>query len=231
MAAMPHFLFGLLYVLNQWHYAQWISFILILTLATTLYGWGHGKPAWVFPWMGYSFFPVIAVGLLLLYLPSRWSFLGLVVYFPVALWWLFRIIVQTTKRDWLLSSLMLLPLPIIIGWVLAVSPSGKLNEDSLERVNTYAPWIGLSFMMMALTIATFIRLRQRWLKASLLAVSGLLTLAIGIYLATGRLNHAVFFGPVLIMWAVLLVPPLLERQLKNGRLLFKKEREIQILHP
>jgi hypothetical protein len=227
MAAMPHFIFGLIFMLNWWHYPQWMSIALVLTLGMALYGWGHGKPAWVFPWLGYSLLPVIAVGMLLLYLPAKWSFVALIVYFPMAGWWIFRIVVQTTKKDWLLSTMMLLPLPIVVGWFLAISPSGKLNDDSLKMVNTYAPWIGLSFMMMAFTIGTFIRLRQRWLRISLLAVSGLLTLTIGVYLATGHLNNYAFLGPVLGMWGVLLIPPLLERRLKNVRITSKKHKDIQ----
>jgi cell division protein FtsW (lipid II flippase) len=110
---------------------------------------------------------------------------------------------------------MLLPLPIIIGWIMAISSSDKLSEDSLQRVYYFAPWIGLSFMVLALTIAVFVRLRQRWLRVSLLAASGLLTLSLVVYFSTGRLNNLAFLGPVLVMWGVLLVPPLLERRLKN----------------
>ncbi len=226
MAAMPHFTFGLLFMLNWWHYPQWLSIVLLITLGIAIYGWGHGKPAWVFPWLGYALIPVIAAGILLLYLPSNWSFIGLIIYFPLAAWWFFRIVVQTTRKDWLLSTMMLLPLPIIVGWFLAIAPSGKLNEASLDKVNTCAPWIGLSFMIMAFTIGTFIRIRQRWLRVGLLSVSGLLTLTAAIYLATGNFNYAVFLGPMLGMWGVLLVPPLLERQLKNGRLFFKRHKNV-----
>jgi hypothetical protein len=216
LASMPHFLFGLLFVLNWWQYPGWLSIVLVLILATTIYGWYHGKPTWVFPWLGYTLLPVVVVGLMLLYLPRGWSFLALPVYFSLALWWLFRIVIMTTRRDWLFSSVMLLPLPIIIGWFLAISSSDKLSEDNLQRVYYFAPWIGLSFMVLALTIAVFVRLRQRWLRVSLLAASGLLTLSLVVYFSTGRLNNLAFLGPVLVMWAVLLVPPLLERRLKNG---------------
>ena len=221
-AATPHFTFGLLFMLNWWHYPQWLSVALLVTAGIALYGWGHGRPAWVFSWLGYSLLPVLAAGILLLYLPKGWSFIGLIVYFPLALWWILRLVIQTTKKDWLLSSVMLLPIPIIIGWFMAVAPDGKLNQDSLDKVNTYAPWIGLSFMMLAFTIGTFIRLRQRWLRVGLLAVSGSLTLALAVYLATGDLVNARFLGPVLGMWGIMLVPPLLERQLKKGRILLKK---------
>ena len=217
LASMPHLLFGVLFVLNWWQYPGWLSIVLVLILATTTYGWSHGKPTWVFSWLGYSFLPVLIVGLLLLYIPRGWSLLSLPIYFPLALWWLFRIIIQTTRRDWLFSSLMLLPLPIIIGWYLAISPSGKVNEQSLQRVYYFAPWIGLSFMALGLTIAAFIRLRQRWLRVTLLATSGLMTLSLVVYYTTGRLNTLTFFGLILVMWGVLLVPPLLERYLKNKR--------------
>jgi hypothetical protein len=227
MAAMPHFVFGLLFMLNWWHYPQWTTIILILTLGIAVYGWGHGKPTWVFTWLGYSLLPAIAAGILLLYLPTSWSFLGIIVYFPLAAWWIFRIVVQTTKKDWLLSTMMLLPLPIIVGWYLAICPTGKITNDSLEKVNTYAPWIGMSFMMLAFTIGTFLRLRQRWLRISLLAVSGLLTLTVAVFMATGLLDNARFFWLVMGMWGIVLVPPLLERQLKTGRLFNRKHGYIE----
>jgi hypothetical protein len=211
LASMPHLLFGALFVLNWWHYPGWLSIVLVAILATTIYGWGRGKPTWLFPWLGYSLLPVLFAGMLLLYVPSGWSWLAIAIYFPLALWWLFRIIVQTTRRDWLLSTLMLLPLPIITGWFLAISPSGKINEYSLQRLYYFAPWIGLSFLILAATIAAFLRLRQRSLRVGLLAVSGMLTLTLVVYYSTGRLDTPTFFGLMLVMWGVFLAPPLLER--------------------
>jgi hypothetical protein len=226
LAAMPHLIFGLLFVLNWWHYAGWLSIVLVLILATTIYGWSHGQPTWLFSWLGYTLVPVLAVGLLLLYIPRGWSALALIIYFPLAIWWLFRIIVKTTRRDWLLSTLMLLPLPIITGWFLVISSSGKITEYSLQRVYYFAPWIGLSFLALAATIAAFIRLRQRWLRVGLLAVSGLLMLTLVVYYGTGRLNTPTFLGLALVMWGVLLAPPLLERYLiKSRRLLTWRRRK------
>jgi hypothetical protein len=217
LASMPHLLFGLLFVLNWWQCAGWLSIVLVLILVTTIYGWWHGKPTWLFSWLGYTMLPVLAVGILLLYLPKGWSLLTLPIYFPLALWWLFHIIIKITRKDWIFSSLMLLPLPIIIGWFLAISPSGKFTENSLQTVDYFAPWIGLSFIALALTIAAFIRLRQRWLRIGLLATSGLMTLTLVVYYTTGRLNTFTFLGLMLVMWGVFLMPPLLERYLRSGR--------------
>ncbi len=217
LASLPHFLFGLLFVLNWWNHPAWLSVVLVAILATAIYGWSHGKPSWIFPWMGYTLVPVFIGGLLLLYLPPGWSFLAVFVYIPLALWWLIRVIVSTIKRDWLLSSLMLLPLPIIIGWYLAVSPSGGISKETLDQLYKFSPWIGLSFMGLAATIAVFIRLRQRWLRITLLATSGLVTLCLIVYHSTGNVNNLAFLGLLFVLWGGLLIPPVLERRLKNSR--------------
>jgi hypothetical protein len=216
LASMPHLLFATLFALNWWHHAGWLSFTLILILGVTIYGWQHGKPTWVFPWLGYSLLPVAVVGLLLPYLPWGWSLLAIPFYFLLASWWLFCIVIQTAKRDWLLSSLMLLPTPIIVGWFLTLAPDGRFTPDALERVAYFAPWIGLSFLILALTIAAFIRLRQRWLRIALLAISGLSTLIMVAYYAGGRLSLPTLIGLVLVMWGLFLVPPLLERWLRRS---------------
>ncbi|MGD1120200.1 MAG: permease prefix domain 1-containing protein [Dehalococcoidales bacterium] len=218
LAAMPHFLCGLLFFLDWWQYPAWIILSLGLIIAITFYGWSHGKPAWIFSWLGYSMLPVIAVGLVLFSLPGGWTFLALPIYFPLAIWWLVHVVIMTAKRDWLFSSLMLLPVPIILGWFLAISPSGKFTDDSLKRVADFAPWIGMSFMGLALTIAIFIRLRQRGLRVGLLAASGLATLFLIVYYANGRLNNLAFLGPMMVEWGTLFFPPLLERRLKRGRI-------------
>jgi hypothetical protein len=217
LTAMPHLVFGLLFVLNWWQNPGWIVLAVLLIIATTIYGWNHGKPTWVFSWLGYSMLPVIIGGIFLICVPKGWSLLALPIYFPLALWWLFRMVVTTTRRDWLFSSLMLLPMPIVIGWFLCISPSGKLTEESFEKMYAYAPWIGLSFIALAATIAIFIRLRQRSLRISLLALSGLITLSLIVYYSSGRFNNINFLGPITAMWGVLLLPPLLERRLKNNR--------------
>jgi hypothetical protein len=217
LASMPHFLVGLLFFLNWWQHPAWLSLVLIFIIATTVFGWSHGKPSWVFPWLGYTMIPVIIVGLMLLYIPPGWSLLAVLLYLPLALWWLFRIVSLSIKKDWLLSSLMLLPMPIIIGWYLAVSPSGRLSEDSIQQLYYYAPWIGLSFMGLALTIAVFIRLRQRQLRIGVLALSGLITLSLIVYHSTGYLNNLAFLGLLAFMWGVLLIPRLLEKRLKTHR--------------
>jgi len=222
LAAMPHLLFAGLFALNWWHHIGWLSIILVMVIGTSIYGWWHGKPAWVFPWLGYSLIPVAALGLILPHLPREWSLLTIPFYFLLALWWLFFLLVQTIRRDWLLISLMLLPMPIIIGWFITLVPDLKITSQTMERVNYFAPWIAFSFLILALTIAAFIRLRQRWLRISLLIISGLLTLTLVVYYAGGKLSVLTFAGLILVMWGLFLIPPLLEWVHRKSRRILQR---------
>jgi hypothetical protein len=216
LAAMPHLLFGLLFVLNWWRGIGWLLGMLVLVLSTAVYGWWRGKPAWLFPWLGYSLVPVVAAGLLLLYLPEGWSWVAIVIYIPLALWLLYSITVKTIRRDWLYTSLMLLPLPTIIGWFLAVEPVDNFPEYWLQRIQDFAPWMGLTFLALGVTVATFMRLRKRWLRVSVLVMSGLLTLTMVAYYTEGRLSMPALLILIVVMLLLLLSPALVERTLKHA---------------
>lgn len=217
LASLPHLLFGLIFALNWWQEIGWLLVMLGLVLSTVVYGWWQGKPTWLFPWLGYSLVPVVAAGLLLLYLPKGWSWVAILIYIPLALWLVYSVTVQTIKKDWLFSSLMLLPVPVIAGWFIAVGWERQFPEFSLEHLYDFAPWIGLSFLALGTSVAVFIRLRQRWLKVSVLFVSGLLTLTLVALYANGRLGLPTFLFLTLIMLGLFLTPALLERRIRHGR--------------
>jgi hypothetical protein len=216
LAATPHLLFALLFALNWWRGIGWLLAILALVLVMAVYGWWRGKPAWLFPWLGYSLLPVVAAALLLLYLPRGWSWVAIVVYLPLALWLICAITTKTIKKDWLYISLMLLPIPTIAGWFLAIEPVNQLPEDWLQRMQDFAPWIGLTFLALGVTVATFIRLRKRWLRVSVLVVSGLITLTMVAYYTEGRLSILSFLILMVVMLLVLLSPSLVERTLRHS---------------
>ena len=218
LASAPHLLFGLLFALNWWQGIGWLLVMLALVLCAAIYGWWHGKPTWLFPWLGYSLLPVVGAGLLLLYLPAGWSWLAIIIYIPLALWFLYSVIIQTLRRDWLYSSLMLFPIPVIVGWFLAAELGGKFPELSIQRLYDLAPWIGLSFLALAAAVAVFVRLRQRWLKVAILVVSGLSTLAMVAYYAEGRLSWPVFLVLILVMFGLFLTPALVERRIRRHRI-------------
>jgi len=215
-AAMPHLLFGLLFALSWWQGIIGLLAVLVVVLSVVVYGWWRGKPSWLFSWLGYSLLPVVFAGLLLLYLPAGWAWIAILVYIPMALWLVCSFTLKTIKRDWLYSSLMLLPLPIIIGWFLAVEPVDKMPAYWLQRLQEFAPWIGLTFLSLGVAVTTFIRLRKRWLRMSVLIMSGLITLTMIAYYTEGRLSVPAFLALIIVMLILLLSPALVERTLKHS---------------
>jgi MFS family permease len=215
-AAMPHLLFGLLFALSLWQGLVALLAMLVAVLGVAVYGWWRGKPAWLFSWLGYSLLPVVLAGLLLLYLPSGWAWVAIAVYVPLALWLVFAIYLKTIKRDWLYGSLMLLPIPIIVGWLLAVEPVDRTPQYWLERLQDFAPWMGLTFLSLGVAVATFIRLRKRWLRISVLVIAGLITLTMIAYYTDGRLSIFAFLVLIVVMLILLLSPALVERKLRHS---------------
>ena len=213
--AMPHLLFGLLFALSWWQGIIGLLAMLVAVLGVVVYGWWRGKPSWFFSWLGYSLLPVVFAGLLLLYLPRGWDWVAIIIYIPMALWLVCAFTMKKIKRDWLYSSLMLLPLPIIVGWFLAVEPVDRMPGYWLQRLQEFAPWIGLTFLSLGVAVTTFIRLRKRWLRISVLIISGLITLTMIAYYTEGRLSITAFLALILVMLILLLSPALVERTLKH----------------
>lgn len=214
LASMPHLLYAALFALKWWG-TGWLPIALGPVAATVIYSWCRGKPSWLFPWLGYALLPVVIAGLLLLYLPTGWAWATILVYIPLVLWLLCYISIKTIKRDWLYSALMLLPVPSFVGWFLAAQQEGRLAGFSLGHLTDFAPWIGLSFLVLAISAAVFVRLKQRRLKVAALVVSGTLALAM-VAFTSGKLGFPVLLALLLLMLVFLSVPAILERWLKHG---------------
>ncbi len=213
-AALPHLLVAALFAMRFWQNTFWLVGMLGAITGAVIYGWCHGKPAWLFPWLGYCLIPVIAVGILLIYLPGSWVWFTATAYVPLALLVIFSVTKQTIRKDWLFASLMLLPIPIVLGWMLALELEDKLIWQ--EQLFEFASLIALSFAVLALTVVTFIRIRQRWAKVGALLTLEVLTL---VMIGLGG-KSAIGFGGWLILallaLLLLLGPALLERKIREA---------------
>jgi len=213
-AALPHLLVASLFALHCWQSTIWLLGVLGVVIGVVIYGWCHSKPAWLFPWLGCCLIPVIAVGTLLIYLPGGWAWFSATAYIPLALLVVFSVTKQTIKKDWLFASLMLLPIPIVLGWILALEIGDELLWH--EKLYDFAPLIAWSFAALAMTVATFIRVKQRWAKAGALLALEVIVLVI---VALGD-KSAIGFGGwlllVLIALVLLLGPALLERKIREA---------------
>ena len=214
LAAMPHLFFASLFALRWWN-SGWVPVALSLVFGIAVYGWCRGKPTWLFPWLGYALLPVVAAGLCLLYLPEGWAWVTIILYIPLVLWLCCYIAIKSIKRDWLYSALMLLPIPTVVGWFLVMEQEVRFSGFSFERLYDFAPWTALSFLVLAVTVAVFIRLRKRRLKMMVLVTSGLLTITM-VSIATGKLGLFAFLILIFLMVSFLLVPAWLEHRIRNS---------------
>jgi len=217
-AALPHLLVAAFFALHWWQNTFWLFGILIAVVSTVLYGWFHGKPAWLFPWLGYCLLPVMAVGILLIYLPGGWAWLAASAYIPLALLIIFSVTKKITRKDWVFASLMLLPIPIMLGWILALWLLALQHENgflSYEQLLEFAPLIALSFAVLALTVAAFIRVRQRWAKVGVLLTLEILVLVIMALSGKISINLGGWVGLGLLAVILLLGPALLERKIRQ----------------
>jgi hypothetical protein len=215
LAALPHILFAFLFTLHLWDNPVWLLVFSIATMATAVFGWRHGKPMWVFPWLGYSMLPLLVAGLFLLFLPP-WTYLAILAYIPLFCLLVGAITVQAMRRDWLYASLMLLPLPIAGGWLIAFQFQGGLVDYVRQHINDMEPWIALSFFTLALTAVTFVRLRRRRLKTGALLIPELIIMVL---VAMTMKSVLGFLGLLLLAvfaLAILLSPALVEHRVGRG---------------
>jgi len=228
MGSLPHLLFALLFVLNWWQGIGWLIIVLGLVLGTALYGWLHGRPIWLFPWLGYFLVPVIGAGLMLLYLPRGWSWLAVLAYIPLAFLLLRIVAIQTVRRDWLYGALMLLPVPMVIAWFLVAARGNWYLGLNLEQISNLTNWIGLSFILLAATAVIFFRIRQRWLKVAVLPVSGLTILSMISFYTGPKLTFATFLLLAMIMGGLIFSPALLDKRVrrKDKTTVYAKQSEI-----
>jgi hypothetical protein len=215
LAATPHLLFAVLFALSWWQGVGGLLILLTMIFGMAIYGWWQEKPNWSFSWLGYSLLPVIVAGSLIFYLPRGWTWIAIIVYVPLTVVLVYHITVQTIRRDWLYSSLMLLPVPIVVAWVITVGSAGEPSNIKLDYVRAFGAEIGLSFLILALSVAVFIRLRQRWLKIALLLVSGIFTLSLVFHYAEGRLSLPAFLVQVFVVLALFVTPAVLEHKVRR----------------
>jgi hypothetical protein len=217
LASLPHVLFGIIFILNWWRGITPVLITLIVILSTAVYGWWHGRSTWLFPWLGYSFLPVLAAGLSLLYLPSGLSWVAILVYVPLAVWLIISVVGQTIKKDWLYLSLMLLPLPVILAWFAVNEAKGPEGLSGLVDASSYGPWLGMSFLSLGFGVVTFVRIRNRWLKVAVLFMTGIITLTLVTSYAWGRISTVKFLLFILLTASIFLIPALLENGVKSGK--------------
>ena len=85
--------------------------------------------------------------------------------------------VTVARRDWILVSLMLLPLPVLGIWIISVTQSSGFFLNALQRLEVrFSRWdsaMAYFCVVLGVTTALFVRIRQRAFKAVALIAVGI----------------------------------------------------------
>ena len=185
LAAQPALLGAGLFATHLWSQGLVLIPAFALLLFVTLLGWLKGKPNWLHPWIGFTFAPLLAAVFLSrnfvyhsiygILVGSGVSaehltlllFLGL---YGVAFWIILAVVSRVLKRDWLLVSYMLAPLPLLGIWITAIDRGGQILFSLGVQVHQWDRNMLLALLLLGLSAALFMRLRQRLSKVAVLLV-------------------------------------------------------------
>jgi hypothetical protein len=230
ITSLPHLIIAALFATHLWHYPALSLIILGSIVGVTLGGWWHGKPNWLYSWIGYSLLPLLIVGVISRHMLGQalsplfggyWtpatilSLSLLLALYLLSLAIIISTTVRVVRRDWILASLMLVPLPILGIWLFNVEQAGGLFHGG-AMLHQWDGAMASVLIVLAAASAIFIRLRQRVLKAGALIIIGMLAGAIAVNNIWGNLSFLGLLVVSLLLLLFLLSPALLEARIGHG---------------
>jgi hypothetical protein len=231
LTALPHLTMAMLFFLHIWFHPVLAPVVFTSMVAVTLLGWWHGKPNWLYSWIGYALlplliggyasFPVLEKEVTALFrgqgqMPGILILLPIFALFVFSLWIIIRTTARVVKRDWILATLMLVPLPILGSWLFYVQRAGGLFQENLAAFSQWDISMALVLSVLALAAATFVRLRQRVLKVMALVTLGMIAVTMTGHVFWGDLGFLGFVSASAVSFLFLLSPALLEARIGHG---------------
>lgn len=231
LAFLPHLIIAGLFFSHLWRHPFLTPIAFIFIVGVTLYGWWHGKPSWLYPWVGYSLALLLIGGYIFRHtlvqaasfllwqsgtFPSIWALLLISTLCLLSVWIILRTTIRISRRDWILASLMLVPLPIVGGWLLSLEQAGGLLSESVKELHLSDTSMAQALVTLGATSAAFILLRQRVLKVGALLSIGSIALAMVAHNLWGNQGFLSLLATSLLLLLFLLSPALIEAKMGHG---------------
>ncbi|MBI2847891.1 MAG: hypothetical protein HYX83_01815 [Chloroflexi bacterium] len=193
-ASLPHLIAASLFAWHLWSQPVLSPVVFLAIVGVTLFGWWRGKPSWLYPWIGYSLAPLLVAVFIsrdtiiqtVVFLfrgygsvPPLWRVLPVVVLIGISLWVIIRTTTRVARRDWILASLMLVPLPILATWLYNIEQTGGFFSDNIA-VHQWDDSLARVFIVLAIASIVFTRLRRRTFKIWALTILGAIAGAMAI---------------------------------------------------
>ena len=230
LAALPHFVVAIIFGLGLW-YHLWIPVILAPIAAVTIWGWWQGKPFWLYPWVGYSLIPLLVAGYFLVPIINRTMLklllggassveililFGILLFYSVSALVITATAIRVVKRDWILTSLMLFPLPVVGGWMITRDKAIGLASGSSVALHSLDLRMAWALVTLGLSTVIFLRLKHRSHKLGALVAATLLAFIL-VWHTTGQpLSMPSLLLTAILLGFFFLVPAIAEPIVGHG---------------
>lgn len=207
IGCQPHLVVAALFATHLWRHPLLLSAAFLPITVVTLLAWRRGAANWLYSWTGYALLPLLIVTYFSVEPVARtvsflvggsgapapfWHLAGLAAFFTFTLWLVVSATVRAAKRDWILVSLMLLPLPVLVVWIASVSRTddflAALMRGLEARLSQWDEAMAFFCATLAAATALFMRVRRRSLKAGAIMAVGIVGGALAVSSIQGGLG-------------------------------------------
>jgi len=235
IGCQPHLIVAALFATHVWRSPLLLGVAFTAIVVIAVLGWRSGGASWMYSWIGYAVLPLLVLSYLSMDPVTRtisfvlsghgstaplWHLGLLAGLYGFTIWLVASTSIIVARRDWILLSLMLLPLPVMGLWIITVTQSAGVLVDALRSLESrFSRWdsvMGYFFAVLGLTTALFVRARQRAVKVGAVIAVGIIGSALAVRSLWGDLGLLRTLAISLCLLLFLTVPLLLRSMLGHG---------------
>jgi hypothetical protein len=232
IGCQPHLIVAALFATHVWRSPLLLCVAFTAIVVIAVLGWRSGGASWMYSWIGYAVLPLLVLSYLSMDpvmrtisfvlsghgSPAPLWHLGLLAgLYGFTIWLVASTSIIVARRDWILLSLMLLPLPVMGLWIITVTQSAGVLVDALRSLESrFSRWdsvMGYFFAVLGLTTALFVRARQRAVKVGAVIAVGIIGSALAVRSLWGDVGLLRTLAISLCLLLFLTVPLLLRSML------------------
>ncbi len=174
LTGLPYAVVSILFASHLWRNSIIAPAAFAVIVAVTFLGWWWGKPNWLYSWVGFSLFPLLVAcftsrhhiieavdSLAGASVLSVVRGIGVVILYILAARFILLTTIRVARRDWLLASFMLLPLPVLGIWLYHLEQIGGFFQPVNPHIFVWDPQMASVTALMAISLGACVLLRQR----------------------------------------------------------------------
>ncbi|MCH8109088.1 MAG: hypothetical protein IIB15_03070 [Chloroflexi bacterium] len=225
LAVLPHILIALMFAFHLWTSIEWAIVMLAVALVISVVGWRKGRPRWTYPWLGYCLVvPIISWGLAMSSVGyGAWAivtrgelplgvpiYIASFIYIALSLWIVIKIVSKVARRDWVMASLAIMPIPFLAYWFFYFYTQAEALQAAGQSLREIDSSVAIVFLILAASTAIFFRIGKRLVRVALLVITAPSMIVLAWLSYRGGPGYMAVFTFSAISLAVLLSPMLFD---------------------